>query len=113
MMQVSELREEEPSNDIAPPVSKKQKTTAAAGKSKKQKPEAAPVKSIKQVDPAIIEQRRDAVYRRVLTLESKLVKDRALLAKYSAPEGCGVEGTGSENDHTANDASELNGCCHD
>jgi hypothetical protein len=60
----------------APRATKKQKTGATS---------AGAVKAVKTVDPAIILQRRDAVQQRVLKLESKLAKDRALLAKYSVP----------------------------
>jgi hypothetical protein len=72
------------------PVNKKQKTSSAgiesANKKKKISVPSTPVvKAVKTVDPAIIEQRRDAVQSRVLKLESKLAKDRALLAKYSMP----------------------------
>lgn len=56
-------------------VAKKQKTAAVSSA----------VKAVKAVDPAIILQRRDAVQQRVLKLESKLAKDRALLAKYTVP----------------------------
>ena len=68
----------EPGAAAAPRAAKKQKTgaTAASGTA---------VKAVKAVDPAIILQRRDAVQQRVLKLESKLAKDRALLAKYSLP----------------------------
>ena len=54
------------------PAAKKQKTTTA-------------VKSVKAVDPVIIQQRREIVHVRILRLESKLAKDRALLAKYTVP----------------------------
>ena len=57
---------------VTAPAAKKQKTTTA-------------VKSVKAVDPAIIQQRREVVHKRVLRLESKLAKDRALLAKYTVP----------------------------
>jgi hypothetical protein len=53
---------------------KKQKTSAPSA-----------VKAVKAVDPAVILQRRDTVQQRVLKLESKLAKDRALLAKYTVP----------------------------
>jgi hypothetical protein len=69
--------------DTVIPVNKKQKTSGCDSAGKKKKTTAAPV--VKAVDPAIIEQRREAVQSRVLKLESKLVKDRALLAKYSVP----------------------------
>ena len=75
-------REEATLEEVAAP-SKKQKTDTLASK-KKAKPADA-VKSVKKVDPAVIEQRRDTVFQRVLKLESKLAKDRALLEKYSIP----------------------------
>ncbi len=62
----------ETNNESTAPAAKKQKTTTA-------------VKSVKAVDPAIIQQRREVVHKRVLRLESKLAKDRALLAKYTVP----------------------------
>ena len=55
-------------NSSTTPVCKKQKTGS---------------KPVKTVDVAIISQRYDTVSQRVLKLESKLAKDRALLAKYS------------------------------
>ena len=58
--------------ETAQPALKKQKTAAATS-----------VKAVKKVDPAIIIQRREAVQKRVLRLESKLAKDRELLAKYT------------------------------
>ena len=67
---------EQPGAAAAPRAAKKQKTAASG---------TAAVKAVKAVDPAIILQRRDAVQQRVLKLESKLAKDRALLAKYSLP----------------------------
>jgi hypothetical protein len=79
-----------------PPAIKKQKTTAGGSENQKKKK----TPSVKAVDPAIIEQRRDAVQSRVLRLESKLAKDRALLAKYSVQTGEGnkasEEGEGSD-----------------
>ena len=69
------------------------------------------VKAVKAVDPAIILQRRDAVQQRVLKLESKLAKDRALLAKYSVPylpsgPAAGTSGEEEEEeDHTAKTAN--------
>ena len=65
--------------------SKKQKTGPDTLASKKKAKPADAVKSVKKVDPAVIEQRRDTVFQRVLKLESKLAKDRALLEKYSIP----------------------------
>ena len=61
-------------------------SASPARATKKQKtsgPSAA--KAVKAVDPAVILQRRDTVQQRVLKLESKLAKDRALLAKYTVP----------------------------
>ena len=73
---------------VSVPANKKHKTSGIESAAKKKNasvPSAPVVKAVKTVDPAIIEQRRDAVQSRVLKLESKLAKDRALLAKYSLP----------------------------
>jgi hypothetical protein len=59
------------SSDTTPPVTKKQKTSGTS------------VKTVKAIDPAVIIQRRDVVNKRILALESKLAKDRLLLAKYT------------------------------
>lgn len=72
------------------PANKKHKTSSAGIESVNKRkavsvPSAPVVKAVKTIDPAIIEHRRDAVQSRVLKLESKLAKDRALLAKYSLP----------------------------
>ena len=72
--------------------SKKKQKTSDGGKSNnatnggKSKPATAQqtVKSVKTIDVSVIEQRRDVVQTRVLKIESKLAKDRALLAKYTA-----------------------------
>ncbi len=48
------------------------------------KPKTTQSKSVKSVDVTAIEQRRGVVQTRVLKLESKLAKDRALLAKYTS-----------------------------
>jgi hypothetical protein len=77
-----------PCNDVcfSGSANKKQKKRSdSADRSDAVDKKAKTIKSVKPVDPAVIEQRRDAVYTRVLKLESKLAKDRALLAKYSAP----------------------------
>jgi hypothetical protein len=58
-------------SDTTPPVTKKQKTSGTS------------VKTVKAIDPAVIIQRRDVVNKRILALESKLAKDRLLLAKYT------------------------------
>jgi hypothetical protein len=68
------------SDQVPQPVSKKHKSKEEDSEGGKKKTQG--VKSVKAVDPAIVEQRRDAVQSRVLRLESKLAKDRALLAKY-------------------------------
>jgi outer membrane phospholipase A len=85
----------------APSKSKKQKTTDTNSDKQPKKSKSADVgaiKSVKKVDPAIIEQRRDAVFQRVLKLESKLAKDRALLEKYSIPTYSTDTKDGSESD---------------
>jgi hypothetical protein len=69
---------------------KKQKTASASSSS------SGAVKAVKAVDPAIILQRRDAVQQRVLKLESKLAKDRALLAKYTVPYAATATTNGSD-----------------
>jgi hypothetical protein len=74
---VVDTGEQEPGT-AAPRAAKKQKTGSAGASG-------TAVKTVKAVDPAIILQRRDAVQQRVLKLEGKLAKDRALLAKYSIP----------------------------
>ncbi len=68
---------------------KKQKTASSSSSS-------GAVKAVKAVDPAIILQRRDAVQQRVLKLESKLAKDRALLAKYTVPYSATATTNGSD-----------------
>jgi hypothetical protein len=86
------------SDQVPQPVSKKHKSKEEDSEGGKKKTQG--VKSVKAVDPAIVEQRRDAVQSRVLRLESKLAKDRALLAKYSVQTGEGnkasEEGEGSD-----------------
>ena len=59
------------SDTTTSPVTKKQKTSGTS------------VKTVKAIDPAVIIQRRDVVNKRILALESKLAKDRLLLAKYT------------------------------
>ena len=83
------------SENTITPVTKKQKTNGGGSST---------VKAVKTVDPAVIAQRRDAVIKRILVLRSKLVKDRALLAKYTVPcssesntEKQAIDDTGDEN----------------
>jgi hypothetical protein len=64
------------SSSSRPRANKKQKVGGAGTIAKA-------IKVVKTIDPAIINQRREAVQVRVLKLESKLAKDRALLAKYT------------------------------
>ncbi len=80
--------------------SKKQKTDTGSDKQPKKSKSAdtSAIKSVKKVDPAVMEQRRDAVFQRVLKLESKLAKDRALLEKYSVPSYSTDLKDGSESD---------------
>ena len=69
--------------EFSTPAAKKHKTASAECAGKKKKTIDAVIKTVKTVDPVVIEQRREAVQSRVLKLESKLAKDRALLARYS------------------------------
>jgi hypothetical protein len=84
--------------DVTAPVNKKQKTAKQSGstpskqkngtlstptKQKNGTPSEKTIKAVKKIDPAVIEQRREAVQARVLKLESRLANDRALLAKYN------------------------------
>ena len=80
--------------DIAStPVTKKQKTSGTS------------IKSVKTVDPAVITQRSDAVIKRILVLESKLLKDRALLAKYIVPYPNAEKSAVEETDENGDDSS--------
>jgi hypothetical protein len=78
---------------------KKQKTASASSSS------SGAVKAVKAVDPAIILQRRDAVQQRVLKLESKLAKDRALLAKYTVPYAATATATTNGSDESEDKAT--------
>jgi hypothetical protein len=96
---------------VCTPANKKHKTSGIQSATKKKNvsiPSASVVKAVKTVDPAIIEQRRDAVQSRVLKLESKLAKDRALLAKYSLPAYPAV-GEELEKDSGEEEGAEPNG----
>jgi len=100
-------------SSIAPAI-KKQKTSTGENDSIKSKKKASPsasqpVKTVKSVDPAIIEQRREAVQARVLKLESKLAKDRALLAKYSVRDGQVGEVVGKDSGEEEEQGAEPNG----
>lgn len=82
---------------------KKQKTKKASSSSKPPAIKATAIKSVKTIDPAIINQRREAVHVRVLKLESKLNKDRALLAKYSAAVSAALSTQSAAKDDSADD----------
>lgn len=88
----------------AGPSNKKQKKTAASSKPPAAK--ATAIKSVKTIDPAIINQRREAVHVRVLKLESKLAKDRALLAKYSAAVSAALSAPVLQSSESADEGDE-------
>ena len=73
------------SDTTTSPVTKKQKTSGTS------------VKTVKAIDPAVIIQRRDVVNKRILALESKLAKDRLLLAKYTVESEPGKLPAGNDN----------------
>jgi hypothetical protein len=82
------------------PANKKQRT-GGEGNNKKKKTQV--VKTVKPVDPAVVEQRREAVQSRVLKMESRLAKDRLLLATYTT-QICAVVGVkDSEEEEEPND----------
>ena len=46
-----------------------------------------------KIDPCVFKQRRDAIEKRILKLEGKLNKDRALLVRYTLDEHSDVQST--------------------